>query len=778
MKNLVILALSLLLMQQFLFSEVNSPSQIVRGKILSHNNQQPLAAVTVSIPLLKIGAITDNQGNFKIKNVPVGRHTLKISMIGFEPKNSQIIVTSGKEVYQDFELEESFVTSQEVIVKADKEAGRAINESAIVSAIEFSVDDVNRFAGSRMDPARMAQNYAGVLGSNDTRNDIIIRGGSPNELLWRIDGLDVPNPNHFATQGSTGGPVSAINSNLLTNSDFLTGAFPAEYIDKMSGVFDLKTRKGNSEKYEFLGQFGFNGFELQAEGPTKFASGSFIANYRYSFLGLLDKMGIDFGFSGIPNYQDATFKSDFNLNKDNTLSITGLWGTSNINILESKQDYVATGTQDIINGTDILAVAVNLQSLFSEKLYGKMTLGFSSGAYHTELDSITTNSKFEVTSKDKWFYAKNSESYLDLKYDLHYSPNKSHLFTVGVTGRYRFYDMKENKFTIGWGETELYKMAKSGNSAQAMTYINWNWRMSEDLTLNMGLASQYLEISNKSTLEPRASLKWNFLPGHSFNIGYGLHRQSIPLITYFENAKNQDLDFIQSSHYIAGYMWSFAEDAFFKVEGYYKDISKAPVENISSSFSLLNSGANFGRVFADGYLVNNGSGRSYGAELSLVKNFSNGYYLTATGSLVRQEYKGSDGINRWGAFDNQFIGNVLAGYEWKISEDFTIEFSGKYTIAGGAPYTPIDEKLSAERNYTTWDTQNAFSKRKPNYSRADIKIDFRQNFNGWSMISFVSVENLLNTQNVLDYSWDVKTQKVKELYQLGLFPIGGVKIEF
>jgi hypothetical protein len=763
---------------QLVFSQDQIPSQTVKGKIISHNSQQPLAAVSVSMPGLKKGTITDNSGNFKLKNVPVGRHSLKVTMIGYEPKNYQIVVTSGKEVVQDVEMEESYVLSKEVVVKAQRESGTAINEAALISSQEFSVDDVNRFAGSRLDPARMAQNYAGVLGANDTRNDIIIRGGSPNELLWRIDGLDVPNPNHFATQGSTGGPVSAVNSNLLTNSDFITGAFPSEYSDKMSGVFDLKTRKGNSEKYEFLGQFGFNGFELQAEGPMQIANGSFIANYRYSFLGLLEKMGINFGFSGIPNYQDATFKSDVIIDKNNTMSITGLWGTSDINILESKQKDVATGTMDILNGTDILALALNWQTLISDKMYGKLTMGLSSANYRTELDSITVNANSEVTAKDKWMIAKNSESYADVKYSLHYSPSSQHQISAGVTGRYRFYNIKENGFTINWGETELYKLSKSGNSTQVMGFLNWNWKLDESLTLNLGVNSQYLQLSGKSTVEPRASLKWSFMPGHSLNLGYGIHSQSMPLITYFENEQNQKLDFMKSAHYVVGYLWSIADDAYFKAEGYYKDITKAPVENQSSSFSLLNSGANFGRVFSEGYLVNNGTGRSYGAEISFIKNFSNGYYITATGSLVRQEYKGSDGISRWGAFDNQFIGNILAGYELKVSEDFTIEFAGKFTIAGGAPYTPIDTILSAQRNNTYWDTKNAFSKRKPNYSRLDLKIDFRQNFNGWSVISYVSVENLLNTQNVLEYMWDLKNKKVKELYQLGVFPIGGVKIEF
>ncbi|MFI5264641.1 MAG: carboxypeptidase-like regulatory domain-containing protein, partial [Candidatus Kapaibacterium sp.] len=305
-------------------------SQTVKGFIKTVDNEQPVIGARVFMIGTKLGARTSSDGSFRIEKVPVGRYTLKVLSPGYETISQDILVTSGKQVVLSLEVREKVVKGEEITVSATS-AFSTINETALSSATVFSVDDVKRFAGSREDPAKMAQNFAGVVGIDDQRNDIIVRGGSPLELLWRLDGIDIPNPNHFATEGATGGPVNAINANLLSNSDFLTGAFPAEYGDKLSGVFDLHTRKGNNERYEFVAQLGFAGLEALAEGPIPgIANSSFIVSYRKSTLEIFNALGINFGFVGIPKYDDLTIKADIPLGPSDALSITSLYGTSDI----------------------------------------------------------------------------------------------------------------------------------------------------------------------------------------------------------------------------------------------------------------------------------------------------------------------------------------------------------------------------------------------------------------------------------------------------------------
>ncbi len=777
--SLIILMMVLVVIQSLAQEKQEGPVQTIKGTIVNFKNRMPIAGVTVQLMDTKFGAYSKKDGSFRIENVPPGRYTMKCSAVGYETKYREIVLTSGKQQQLEIEMTESVVEMKGIEVTGEQNIFDPINESAMISSTKFSKDDVERFAGSRLDPARMAQNYAGVLGANDQRNDIIIRGGSPVELLWRLDGLDIPNPNHFATQGATGGPISAINSNLLADSDFLTGAFPAEYGDRLSGVFDLKTRRGNEDRYEFIGQFGFNGFEMGAEGPIPTQDASFIANYRYSFLDFLDMIGFDFGFAGIPRYQDGTLKLDYEPAEGHRISVTGLFGISDIDIKESKEDDVYTGDSDIRNGTDFWSLGVNWQHIFSEKLYGKLLLGSTFGKYRTDIDSITTTQAHRVTSIDPWLAMDSYEGCHTAKYSIHYSPDKHHFITAGTELRYNYYNFYEERFTAGWNTSTKYLLDKSGNATQSLNYVNWNWRINEDITANLGLHSQYLAINDKASVEPRLGFSWRLHKRHEMNLGFGIHRQSLPLLIYFTEEGNEDLDFMQSIHYIAGYNFILSENAIIKIEGYYKDISKAPVEaDEESSWSLLNSGTNFG-IIGSGIAANStGTGRTYGAEFSLIKHFADHYYLTAAASYVRQQYTGSDGIRRWGAFDNQYIFNILSGYELIISPSFTLEFSIKWTLAGGGPYTPIDMEKSRERGQTMYLDEEAFTLRKPDYSRFDLRIDLRHNMEGVSVISFFSLENVFNKENVLMYQYNARNDIVETIPQLGIFPVGGVRVEF
>lgn len=761
-------------------SEENGlPKQTIKGFVTDQQTHQPIAGATISVKDTNLGAYTKVDGTFKVISVPVGRKTIRISALGYEPQLFNIVLTSGAEQILNIELTLSYISKDTVFVSARKDNFESINESALVSSTAFTVDDVNRFAGSKMDVARMASNFAGVMFSSDQRNDIIVRGGSPLELLCRIDGLDIPNPNHFATQGATGGPISALNHNLIDNSDFLTGAFPSEYGGKMSGVFDIHTRRGNDEKYEFIGEFGFNGFELGAQGPLPVVKGSFIVDYRYSFLDLLEKMGVNFGFAGIPRYQDLTIKSDIDLGNNDKISISGLFGTSSIDIRMSDVDTVFTGDNNILNGSDLATFGISWQHLYSNNLFGKLLIGGVYENYHTFVDSITTDNNSKVLNITPWFKNSSSENYITAKYNMNWTLDKRNFISFGAESRLNLYNINEQRFTMRDTDTIPWLLNKKGNSLQTLSFINWNYRLTEEITTDMGIHSQYLQISNKMTFEPRVSISWNFLPLQKFTAGFGIHNQMLPLSTYFYNVNNEKLDFMKATHYVVGYSYQLTSDALVKVESYYKNYSNVPVEKKSSSFSMLNSGATFGGIGGQGVeYISEGVGKSYGAEFSLIKNFSNGYYITATGSYIRQQYAGSDKIWRFGAFDNIFVVNLLAGYEFQLDKRTTMGISIKYTNAGGTPYTPLDMEKSRMYKSTYYDDTQAFTLRNKNYSKLDTRFDFRMNFEKFAVISFFSFENLLVTKNDLYRMYNAKRDQEQLVNQIGFFFVGGFKIEF
>ncbi|GAB5465503.1 MAG: carboxypeptidase regulatory-like domain-containing protein [Candidatus Kapaibacteriales bacterium] len=748
--------------------------------MVDFKTQQPIAGASIFLQGTGFGAVSGNDGSYIIKNAPTGRYIIVVSSIGYEMLSQQIVLTSGRELIQDFQMNETWVESEEVVVTASRGSFETVNESAVVSSTLFTVEQVERYAGSRADPARAAQTYAGVVTANDNRNDIIIRGGSPTELLWRLDGLDIPNPNHFATQGATGGPISVINSRLLDNSDFLTGAFPAEYGDKMSGVFDLRTRSGNKDKYEYIGQFGFNGLEFGAEGPIG-ENVSFIANYRYSFLDILEMIGVDFGFAGVPRYQDFNAKIDWRASDKDNISLTALWGIGEIDINASEEEEVVTGDEDVLFGSGVTGVALNWKRLWTEKSYGRLTLGTALSNFYTYVDSIVTipGTNTLQSSPGRFYENVSTENYLNAKYAHYYAPDKRHYISTGAEARYRFYDIRDERIYPPDYQGFRYQLLADGNAMQYLGYVNWNWRITEALVTNIGIHSQYLEISDKATLEPRFGLSYQLTEGQKINAGVGVHRQSLPLQVYFANENNRNLDFMQSIHYVGGYSTILGNIAQLKIEGYYKDISNAPVENIPSTFSFLNLGADFGSVsIGDLEAVSEGLGKAWGAELTLNKQFANGWYGVLTGSYTRQRFKASDGIWRWGGFDNIYIANLLGGYEWKISDEFVIESSIRWTVAGGSPIVPVDVEASRAAGETELDFNRAYEERRPVYNKFDIKIDFRQDYTGFSIVSFISIENVLNNGNPLGYRWNNARQEVQPINQLGFFPIGGFRIEF
>ncbi len=783
MSRCILLVLFFILCPLFLFSQATTPIQTIKGEIINKANQQPIISATIQVFNSEIikGTKSNSKGSFKLDSIPVGRYSFKVNAIGFETIIQNIALTSGKELVLTLELQEKYLVTESIEVESNKDKFLPINESNIVSTTKFSLEDVERFAGTRGDPARMAQNFAGVLGVSNLRNDLIIRGGSPTELLWRLDGLDLPNPNHFGTQGATGGPVSQINSVLLKNSDFITGGFSSEYGDKMSGVFDLHTRNGNIDKYEYLTQFSYNGAELGVEGPLQFANGSFIINYRYSFLDLFKELGMDLGIVGIPRYQDGLVKLNLKIDDKNQLFLTSMIGNNNIFMQRDNLEDVVTGDWNLKSKNNNFSVGLTWQNFFSEKLYSKLLIGFFFDNYTTNIDSITTNTVdiHKVESIDKWFTQNSSEGYSNIKYNLYYTPYKNHFVTFGTESRYRFYELNEKRYSFGWGDYTDWDLDKSGNTYQMLNFVNWNWKISNSITSNIGIHSQFLNLNSKMTLEPRFSLSWNIMEGQFINIAYGIHSQSLPLLLYLASKDNNNLDFMLSKHLVAGYSVQFNDNLQLKAEAYYKDISQVPVsKNELDYWSFLNSGTNFGSVGGKVDLISNGTGKCYGAEFSLIKHFSEGYFITSTFSYVRQEYQGSDKISRFGGFDNIYIFNLLAGYEWKLSDIFTIEFSGKFSMAGGSPFVPIDTNASSLYNQTYYLTDKAYTERKPDFQKIDIKIDFRTNFENMSIIGYFSIENLLNANNVLEYQWSNSKKKIESVYQLGFFPLGGVRIEF
>lgn len=767
-------------------------AQTIKGTITDAQSRYPLIGANVvvvgSSPL--IGASTDANGNFKLGNVPLGRQALKVSYLGYQDRVlSNILVTSGKEVAISVELEEQVITANEVVVVAERNKTETNNEFATLSARSFDIEETSRYAGSRNDPARMAANFAGVSGANDARNDIVIRGNSPAGLLWRLDGINIPNPNHYGALGSSGGPVSMLNNNVLDRSDFFTAAFPAQYGNALAGVFDLQMRDGNKDKREYLGQIGFNGFELGAEGPfSKNSRASYLVNYRYSTLGVFQAVGLEFGTgSATPQYQDLTFKIDIPTSKAGRFTLFGLGGTSRIKFLGNDIDTTSSNNlfgeenEDSYSDFRTGILGASYTSYHNPSTYSKISVAASTAWQSYQEDSLSTENRSPVRSIEADF----TQNKFSLNYLINKKFNARNSATLGLISDLYDFTLTEKSLVSPAAFRNVRN--SQGNSLLTQAYGQWQHRFTDLLTLNSGLNLQHFSLSNSLALEPRLGLKYQFAPKQSLNFGYGYHSQMQPLLTYFNQTQlpdgtvwqtNKDMDFTRSQHLVLGYDLMITSNMRLKAESYYQYISKAPVEQRPGTFSMLNAGADFEMPDEDS-LINNGTGRNYGIELTLEKFYSQGYYFLFTSSLFDSRYRGSDNVLRSTAFNGKYVVNLLTGKEFKVGKKNNIfNIDWKLTTAGGRNATPIDFEKSRLAGEAVYIQDKAFSTQLGSYFRTDIKFSFRMNRKKATHEFSLDLQNATNHKNVFTQRYSARTNRIATEYQMGFFPIPQYRLLF
>ncbi len=768
-------------------------TQTIRGTVIDKDTKQPLIGATVQVlnELKPIGTIADENGKFRIKNVPVGRITLKVSYLGYEDRIlNDIIVNSAKEVVLNIDMIEKVLTTKEVVVSAKINKASTNNELVLVSGRSFTIDQTQRYAGGFGDPSRMASSFAGVAGGgSDQRNDIIIRGNSPMGLLWRFEGADIPNPNHFGSQGANGGPVSILNNNLLANSDFLTGAFPAEYGNANSGVFDLKMRNGNNEKREFIGQIGFGGVELVAEGPFSKKNGSsYLISYRYSTLSFFDAVGIKFGNSGIPNYQDISYKFNFPKTGLGSISLFGMGGNSSTQLLDSKKTKEerekSPFPQDVDYSSKMGVVGITHLIPMGKKAYLKSVLTASGDGNRARVDTL------DKLNNSFYFLNRNTQSG---KIALHTFYNRKfntkNALKIGVIVSRLSGNMKDSMWSNqinGW----FKRLDFNENTMQTQGYINLNHRFTEKLTFNAGIHINYLHLNNTYSVDPRVSMNYKITPKQTISMGYGKHGQMEPLLTYYTRTlvdtpnniyaqTNKNVRMSQAQHFVLGYDMMLTENTRIKVETYYQYLYNLPVTQYASFFSTVNFGADFIPVYADS-MVNKGKGKNYGIEITVERFYNKGLYYLLTASFYESKYRASDLVWRNTAFNGNFVVNALAGKEWKMgkTKNNTLALNLKITYAGGRRFVPIDLIKSEASGEAEYDTYNAYQSRQKDFFRTDIKISFKKNSKRFTQEWALDIQNLFNTQNILQQNWNPQTKKLQTDYQIGLFPVPFYRIYF
>lgn len=766
------------------YSHAQQITQNIRGTITDRDSQSPLIGATVIIagsnPV--IGTVTDINGQFRINGVPIGRVTLKVTFVGYEERTiPNLLITSAKEEIIIIDMAEAVSELQEITINATQQKGEVLNEMAVSSAHTFSVEETQRFAGSFDDPARLVAGFAGVQGNAEGNNDIIVRGNSPKGILWRLEGIAIPNPNHFAGEGSTGGPINALSSKMLSNSDFFTGAFAPEYGDATSGVFDMKLKNGNNEQREYTAAISTLGIDMTAEGP--FADGSrasYIANYRYSALDLLDKAGVvDFG--GVPRYQDMSFKISLPVNNKHFLSLFGLGGLSSIDTEETDED----DDRHIIgkfNGRNKMGV---LGLTHTYQINNDMYLRSTVAATGTD-----NNFKYAIPDQNDKFYdleiGRITKTFGIITTAFNYKINASHKLEAGIIFTGIGFEMEADEFDFD-KDALVNQLSQNGSSSTMQAYASWKYRLSEDFTMVGGLHYLQFALNNNHSIEPRLAMKWQANERQSFHAGIGIHSKVETLSTYLAKRysdngtftqPNKDLELTKGAHVVFGYDNRIAANTHLKIETYYQQLYDVPVEeSANSNFSLLN----MSEGYTDRQLVNEGTGRNYGVEFTLERYFNKGLYYMSTLSLFRSMYTANDGIERKSAFDNNYIANLIGGKEFRVgnpAKNKVLFLNTKIVLIGGQRYSPIDLEASIAAGHEITNELEPFSAKGNDIFRTDFSIGLRRNRKHISTEWKIDVQNIFNNQTVLGEYYVHATQSITRSTQLGMLPTISYKISF
>jgi hypothetical protein len=703
------LFITIILMAHLVYATSQTLTQTVKGKVLDKETQiaLPGAFVSINVAGQLTSASSDGNGNFRFENIPLGRHSLKVNYVGYEDVLvSDMLVNSGKEVVLNIEMKEQVTNLKEVVVKANNEKDKSINSMATLSARMFSVEETRRYAGGFDDPGRLASAFAGVTTNSDIENNgIIVRGNSPTGVLWRVEGVEVPNPNHFAGAHMLGGGfVTFFSNNMLSNSDFLTGAFPSEYGNGLSAVFDIKLRTGNNEKYEHSLGAGVMGIDIASEGPLKKGKASYIFNYRYSTFGLLSSFMPE--GEGLPVYQDLCFKFNFPTAKFGTFSF---WGVGALDDFYKKAETDSTAwnmaqkRQDNDAKFKTSIGGVTHKITFGKKSYMQSSVSASYINKTATMKFLENN--MEYTTRN---HVNDNEGRVTFSSFINTKIHANHINRTGFIFSSLFYDFSDESSQSANVSLEPITAGK-GQAQRFQAYTQSKIDITSNISVNAGLHLHYFNLNNELSVEPRAGIRWNFLPKQGLSFAYGNHSQLQELSIYFISKKDNDgnemnnkkLKFSRAHHIILGYDLKINQNLRLKLEPYYQYLYNLPVIE-DSSFAFINVEEIYN---INELLVNKGTGRNIGVDITFERFLDKGFYYLVTASVFDSKYKGGDGIERNTRFNKHFVGNILGGKEWILgsSKNNILGLNGRLYLIGGDKISPIDYTASLAEEEVVYD---------------------------------------------------------------------------
>ncbi len=768
-----------------LAQNANTQTKKVKGIVIDADSKKPLEGVEVIIQGTSNTTKTDTSGVFEFESIAVGTISIELSLLGYDFKViPEITVTSGKEVDLTIALSESIVKNlQEVVVSSKRGKTKPVNEFATASARSINIQDTKRYPASVSDPARMVQNFAGVSASNDSSNEIIVRGNSPQSVLWRLEGIEIPNPNHFAGIAAGGGAISMFSSTTLGNSDFYTGAFPAEFGNATAGIFDLNYRNGNKDKREYAFNAGVLGVGVGAEGPfVKGGKSSYLVNARYSTFGLIQQFLPTEGQQ--LNYQDLNFKLNFPTSIG-TFGIFGLVG-NNTSLRDAKKDQSSSDFDIFEYRTTNTVFGLTHQVFITDKSYIKTVIARTSIKDKGFFSALIPNLNFiKRTFSDE----ETTDNAIRISSFLNTKLSAKSTLRVGAIFSNLDFNFRNTQFRYVPVTSSEDVLKIKGNTNYIQGYAQFKYRATDDLTFNAGIHSTYLALNQTKSFEPRFAVSYNLPANQTITLAAGIHAKPQALSTYFYESVNtggvrqnlnKNLKMTQAAHLVLGYEKGFDNGIRFKAETYYQKLTNVPVERkIGSGFSTINLASTIELLNTE-QLVSEGKGTNYGIDINLEKSFNKSYYFITNLSLFDSKYTTFDKKEFNTRYNRGYQLNLIGGKEWSVSskKNRILGVNCKFLSIGGQRQNEIDLPASQAAGETVFVPGKFYTQINDPYYRFDLGISLKTNRKKTTHTISLDIQNVTNRINRFESGFNPVTGKLSDNAQLGLLPILNYRVEF
>jgi hypothetical protein len=726
-----------------------------------------------------LGTTTDADGRFVLPRVPIGRHSIRISFLGYEPAFlPDALVTAGKELVIEVALQEQVLAGEEIVVVADASSDQPLNDLALVSARSFSVEETRRYAGGLDDPARMASAFAGIASAGGVQgNALAIRGNSPKGVVWRLQGVEIPNPNHFAGLSvAGGGGITLFSSQLLAASDVLTGAFPATYGNALAGVFDIRFRRGNAARREHTVQLGLVGLEGASEGPfRRGGEASYLVNYRFSTLGILQPL---LPTESATTFQDLAFHVELPTRSAGRFNIWGMGGldrqTQRATRDSTAWEYEFWDRVDAELALDVGAAGITHHAILGPRTYLQSHLATTLNRTRWDWVRLDDSLRFQpdlfIDSEDRQIVA---GIQLTHKFGPRHTIESSvatHRLGYGLTIR----------DTPAPGLPALTVAVGKSHAFRWNAGVQSRWRPTDRLTATLGFHLHHFGLTRATSLEPRLGAQWRITARQTISFGAGRHSQIEELRVYFADPQrdgrlpNRSLDLARAHHYVLGYHLALDDVRRVRIEVYQQYLFDVPVTP-DSSFSMLNFEQDWGFAAA---LEATGAGTNRGIEFTLERAFRDGWYALVTASLFDARYRDGNGLWRSSRFDQDIAVNTLAGREFSFRNGRRrLGLNGRFIGLGGKRRSPVDQDASRRAQEVVFDERFPFSEREPSTILVDLTLTYRVDHPHRAHTWALQLKNALGAED-RSFDYNFRTRRVEVVREGFPLPVVSYKLEF